>query len=33
MNPDDVASELGIDRSTVYRHRKVAIAEGSFDEE
>ena len=33
MNPDNVAFELGIDRSTVYRHRKVAIAEGSFDEE
>ncbi len=33
MPPDAVASELGIHRSTVYRHRNAAIAEGSFDEE
>ena len=33
MTPSAVASQLRIHRSTVYRHRKVAIAEGSFDEE
>ena len=32
MTPDEVASKLGINRSTVYRHRKAAIAEGSLDE-